>query len=295
MADDVRTVAVLGTGIMGGAMARRLLAAGLDVRAWNRTAEKATPLAEAGATVAGSPAEAVAGAQAVLTMLADGNATEAVMLDPDGGASAAASGTLWVQSGTVGVAATERLAAAAADHQLVFVDAPVLGTREPAERGALVVLASGPEEAREPCQPMFDAVATRVLWVGPAGAGTRLKLVVNTWLIGLLGALAEAVALAKCSGVDPARFLEAIEGGPVGAPYARTKGEAMFAADFPASFPLALAHKDVRLVLEEAEACDLLLPLAGAMAQQLGRAIQLGHGEEDMAAVYYAVTGNKSL
>jgi 3-hydroxyisobutyrate dehydrogenase len=292
---DKGTVAVLGTGIMGGAMARRLCQAGFEVRVWNRTRERAEPLAEAGAAVAASPAQAADQADYVLTMLADGGAVEAAMFGPGGAAGAAGDDAVWLQTSTVGVRSTTVLARGAGMRDLLFVDAPVLGTKEPAERGELLLLASGPENARDRCAPVFDAVATRVLWLGPAGAGTRLKLVVNTWLVGLVGALAESVALGKCLGADPERFLEAIRGGPVGAPYADVKGRAMIAADFPPSFPLSLAHKDIRLVQEAAADCDLLLPLAGTMAQQFGRATQLGHADDDMAAVYYAITGNRAL
>jgi 3-hydroxyisobutyrate dehydrogenase len=292
---DKGTVAVLGTGIMGGAMARRLSGAGFAVRVWNRTRERAEPLAEVGGLVAGSPAEAADQADYLLTMLADGAAVELAMFGPGGAAGTVGEGAVWLQMSTVGVRSAELLGRGAALRDLVYVDAPVLGTKEPAERGELLVLGSGPDEARDRCAPVFEAVAKRVLWLGPAGAGSRLKLVVNTWLIGLLGALAESIALAQCIGADPAQFLEAIRGGPVGAPYADLKGEAMLANDFPPSFPLSLAHKDIRLVLEAAGDCDLPLPLAGTMAQQFGRAIQLGHGDDDMAAVYYAVTGNKAL
>jgi len=292
---DKGSVAVLGTGIMGGAMARRLCGAGFAVRVWNRTRERAEPLAEAGASVAASPAEAADQADYVLTMLADGGAVEAVMFGPDGAAGTVADNAVWLQTSTVGVRSAEVLGRAAALRDLVYVDAPVLGTKEPAERGQLLVLASGPDDARDRCAPVFEAVAGRVLWLGPAGAGSRLKLVVNAWLLGLLGALAESIALAQCIGADPAQFLDAIRGGPLGAPYADLKGRMMMEADFPPSFPLHLAHKDVRLVLEAAADCDMPLPLAGTMAQQFGRATQLGHADDDMAAVYYAVTGNKAL
>jgi len=292
---DKGTVAVLGTGIMGAAMARRLCGAGFDVRVWNRTRERAEPLAEAGASVAASPAEAADQADYILTVLADGGAVEAVMFGPDGAAGTAGDDVVWLQMSTVGVRAAEVLGRAAALRDLVYVDAPVLGTKEPAERGQLLVLASGPDDARDRCAPVFEAVAGRVLWLGPAGAGSRLKLVVNAWLLGLLGALAESVALAQSIGADPAQFLDAIRGGPLGAPYADLKGRMMMEADFPPSFALHLAHKDVRLVLEAAGDCDMPLPLAGTMAQQFGRATQLGHGDEDLAAVYYAVTGNKAL
>jgi 3-hydroxyisobutyrate dehydrogenase len=292
---DTRTVAVLGTGIMGSAIARRLLAAKFAVTVWNRTSERAEPLAEAGAELADTPADAADQADFVLTMLTDGGAVEGTMFGRRGAATAMADGAVWLQASTIGIRSAQVLGRAAAMQDLTYVDCPVLGTREPAERGELVVLASGPDGAQERCAPVFEQLARKVLWVGPAGSGSRLKLVANAWLIGVVGALAEAVALAQCTGADPAQFLEAINGGSVGAPIAEIKGQAMIAAQFPPSFPLSQAHKDIRLVQEAATDCDLLLPLAGTMAQQFGRAIQLGHGDDDLAAVYYAVSGNRAL
>ena len=147
---DLRTIAVLGTGTIGEPVARNLGRAGFAVRAWNRTRAKAEPLAADGVTIAGSPAEAVAGADVFLTLLSDGDAVEDVVAR-HGAAESARESAVWIQSSTVGLAATERLEALADEHGLVFVDAPVLGTREPAEKGELVVFASGPESASPPC------------------------------------------------------------------------------------------------------------------------------------------------
>jgi 3-hydroxyisobutyrate dehydrogenase len=292
---DRSTVAVLGTGIMGGAVTRRLLAAGFAVRVWNRTPERAAALAGEGAALADSPADAADQADFVLTMLTDGGAVERVMFGPGGAAAAVADDAVWLQASTVGMRSAQVLGRGAAMQDVVYVDCPVLGSREVAEQGGLVVLASGPDEVRERCAAVFEPLARQVLWVGPAGAGSRLKLVANAWLIGLVGVLAEAVALAQCTGADPAHFLEAIKGSSTDAPIVETKGRAMMAAEFPPSFPLSLAHKDIRLVQQAAADCDLLLPLAGTMAQQFGRATQLGHGADDLAAVYYAISGNKAL
>jgi 3-hydroxyisobutyrate dehydrogenase len=292
---DERTVAVLGTGIMGSAVARRLLAEGFAVRVWNRTRERAASLADEGAAPADSPADAVDQADFVITMLSDGGAVERVMFGPRGAAAAVADDAVWLQASTVGTRSAQVLGRGAAMQEIAYVDCPVLGSRDAAERGELVVLASGPDEVRERCGAVLEPLARRVLWVGPAGAGSKLKMVANAWLIGLVGVLAEAVALAQCTGADPALFLEAIKGGSAGAPLAETKGRAMMAAEFPPSFPLSLAHKDIRLVQQAAADCDLLLPLAGTMAQQFGRATQLGHGNDDLAAVYFAITGNKAL
>jgi 3-hydroxyisobutyrate dehydrogenase len=275
-------VAVLGTGIMGAPMARNLAAAGHEVTAWNRTAEKAEGIE--GVSAAGSVAEAVRGADAVITMLADADAVEAVAAE----ALEAMDGAVLVQTSTIGPEATARLAERAAEAGVPFVDAPVLGTKGPAEEGKLIVLASGPEEVRERVQPLFDAIGAKTLWLGEAGAGSRLKLVINTWLLALTEGLAEAIALAEALDVDPQTFLDAIDGGPIGAPYANLKGKLMIERDFPPSFPLELALKDARLALAAAEEHGLRLGALAAIAEQMERAVEAGHGKDDMAATIQA-------
>ena len=279
-------VAVLGTGIMGAAMARNLLAEGMEVRAWNRSREKAEPLREDGVEVADGPAAAARGADFLLTMLSDADVVEEAIAGDV--LPALAEDGVWLQMSTVGEDGSKRLAETANEHGVDFVDAPVLGTRQPAEQGQLVVLASGPEEVRERSQQIFDAVGSKTVWLGEAGAGSRLKLVVNNWIVGLLGVLAETVAFANSIGVDPARFLETIEGGPLGLPYAQLKGNMMIEEDFPTSFSARLARKDTGLVLDTAETHDLEMPIARAVAARFDEAIQAGHGEQDMAAIYRA-------
>jgi 3-hydroxyisobutyrate dehydrogenase len=279
-------VAVLGTGIMGAAMARNLLSDGMEVRAWNRSREKAEPLAQEGAEVADNPADATRGADFLLTMLSDADVIEEAV----GGdvLSALAEDGVWLQMSTVGDEGNERLSDLANQHGVPYVDAPVLGTKQPAEQGQLIVLASGPEDVREKSERVFDAVGSKTVWLGDAGAGSSLKLVINNWIVGLLGVLAETVAFAKTVGVDPAAFLETIEGGPLGLPYAQLKGNMMIEEDFPASFSARLARKDAGLVLGAAEAHNLPMPVAEAIAARFDEAIQTGYGEEDMAAVYRA-------
>jgi 3-hydroxyisobutyrate dehydrogenase len=271
-------VAVLGTGIMGAPMARNLAAAGHEVRAWNRSPEKAEGIE--GVEAVRDVAEAVSGADAVVTMLADADAVEAVVRQ----ALPAMDGSVLVQMSTIGPEATARVA----EQVQPFVDAPVLGTKQPAEQGKLVVLASGPEDVRERVQPVFDAVGGKTLWLGEAGAGSRLKLVVNTWLLSLTEGLAEAIALAESLDVDPQTFLDTIDGGPVGSPYANVKGKLMIDGDFPPSFPLELALKDVRLALAAAEERGLHLGALAAVAEQMQRAVEAGHGQADMAATIHA-------
>jgi 3-hydroxyisobutyrate dehydrogenase len=284
-------VAFLGTGIMGLPMARNLAAAGIELSAWNRTAEKAEPLRDDEVEIAGDPAAAVEGADLVITMLSDGNAVESVMVD-GGGLDACGDGAVWAQMSTVGLAAGERLAKAAADAGVGFVDAPVLGTKQPAEQGALTVLAAGPEELREKCDPAFDAVGQKTIWMDEAGEGQRLKMVANSWVLGLTETIAESLALAEGLEVEKGRLLELIEGGPLDSAYAQMKGKMMIEGEFPPSFPLALAAKDAGLIVEAAEGIGTSLPLQRAVREGMQRGVEQGHGDEDMAAAFEAARGS---
>ena len=266
---------------MGAPIAKNLVRAGHDVVAWNRTREKAERVK--GATVADSPADAAREADIVLTMLTDGSAVEETIHPID-------SLPLWIQMSTVGIDATEKLIQMAAQRGATFVDAPVLGTKGPAEKGELLVLASGPQEARANCKPVFDAIGSKTMWLGEAGAGTRMKLVVNTWLVGLLETLAETIALARALGFDQQQFLDTIKGGALDVPYAQLKGKAMIEEDFEPSFAARLARKDATLALAAARAEGLELPVVEAVARQLERTVELGHGDDDLAAVVLALT-----
>jgi 3-hydroxyisobutyrate dehydrogenase len=270
-------------------MARQLVASGLEVRVWNRSVEKAR--AVEGASVCDTPADAAAGADFLLTVLSDGEAVEEVV---SGGALDAFGGAGWLQMSTVGLAAHERLLAMAGDAGVSFVDAPVVGTKQPAEKGELTVLASGPRDVRKRARPVFEAVGARTIELGDAGEGTRLKLVINSWLVILVEALAETIAFSEAIGVDPARFLETIEGGPTGPPYAQLKGKMMLARKFDPAFSLALARKDARLVLEAAERHGFDAALVDVVARKMDEAISSGHGDEDMAATFFASAPDSS-
>ena len=276
-------------GTMGLPMARHIAAAGMEVSAWNRTGAKAEPLAGDGIKVAGTASEAATGADVVLTILSDAEAVLAAMEGDDGALAGSRDGAIWLQMSTIGIEGTERCAALADQHGLVLVDAPVVGTKKPAEEGKLTVLASGPEEARERCEPILDAIGQQTVWLGEAGAGTRMKLVINSWLLSLVEGLAETIAFAEGIDVDPARFLETISGGPIDNPYAQMKGQMMIERSFDPSFKLELAAKDGRLVLEAIERHHLDLPMLQAIRAQLDQAA-VEHGEKDMAATYLAST-----
>jgi 3-hydroxyisobutyrate dehydrogenase len=284
------TVAVLGAGTMGAGMVTSLRRAGLPVRVWNRDPAKAQALTGTGAQTAATPAEAADGADVVLTMLLDADAVVDVVTQ-----ASPAAGTTWLQCSTVGVEGADRTVATARDLGLVLVDCPVLGTKEPAAKGALTLLASGPEEARERLAPVFDALGSKTVWLGEAGAGSRLKLACNSWLFALTTGAAQAIALTRGLGLDPQRFLDAIEGGPVDSPYAHVKGGLMIAGDYPPSFALGGAAKDARLIraaLQGAGVSDRLT--AAVLATMEAASERVGDPTAvDMAAVLEGLRGRR--
>jgi len=277
-------VAVLGTGIMGSAMARNLLAAGLVVDVWDRSPEAAARLTGAGAIAHAGPDQAVARADVVITMLPDEAAVTSVAVG-QGMLNALTAGAIWVQMGTIGVRPTEQLAAKVASQRpdVMFVDAPVSGTRQPAEGGRLVILASGSNAARPMLEPVFSAIGSRTLWLGPAGAGSRLKLILNNWLAFLIEGMAESVALADVLGVSHDAIREALHGSPLEAPAALVKLAKIDAGDESPDFALRWATKDIDLALSEAG--QETLPVAATIERRWHQLVEAGLGEADVSAV----------
>jgi len=282
----VSVVAVLGAGgTMGQGMARNLAGAGLQVRAYNRTPEKLDELAGVeGITRCGQAAEALNGADAFITILSD---ADAVVQTVEGVGEALAEGSLWLQMSTIGIEGMERCAEIASERGATLVDAPVLGTKKPAEEGALIVLASGPEDVRDRVGPVFEAVGKRTIWVGETGTSTRLKLAINAWIVSAVEGAAEMLALAEGLGVDPEMPLDAIADGPLDMPYLQMKARAMIEGDYTPSFRLALAAKDAGLAADAAKDAGLDLPMLEAIHKRMAEAAR-DHGDEDMAATSLA-------
>ena len=286
-AGNVR-VAVLGAGIMGSGMARNLVSAGLGTTVWDRSPAATAPLSAAGALVAASPAEAVRDADVVITMLPTAGVVTSVMFQ-GGAASALARGAVWAQMGTIGVTETTDVASQLAQlrSDVLFVNAPVSGSKGPAEAGQLLILASGPPAAAAATHPVFSAIGRKTVWLGEAGQGSRMKLVVNAYMSILIEGVAEALELAGQLGIDDAKLAEAIEGGPLDAPIADAKLHKMERGDFAPEFPLEWALKDVNLAL--AAGGDDELPLLTALSRQWRAAVDAGHGRDDVAAARLAL------
>jgi 3-hydroxyisobutyrate dehydrogenase len=284
-------VAVLGTGIMGSAMARNLLKAGLAVTVWDRSPAATAGLARDGARAAGSPADAVRDASVAITTLPTAAVVESVMFG-DHVAEAFAPGAVWAQMGTIGVEATEQTGARLAEIRpdLLFVDAPVSGSKGPAEQGQLLILASGPDAAREPLSEPFAAIGRNTVWLGAAGQGSRLKLVVNAYMSTLIEGVAEAVELARRLGIEVAALDAAIEGGPLDAPIADAKLHKIASGDYAPEFPLEWALKDVDLALDAGGRSGL--PLLAALSHQWHAVVDAGHGREDVSAARLGLSEN---
>jgi 3-hydroxyisobutyrate dehydrogenase len=281
-------VAVLGMGIMGSAMARSLAAASLPTTVWDRTPSAAAPLADAGIRVAQSPDAAVRDAAVVITMLPTADVVDAVVFDGKV-AEAFPKGAVWAQMGTIGIAATTAIASRLREFRpdVLFVDAPVSGSKGPAETGQLLILASGPAEADAILNPAFSAIGRKTVWLGEAGQGSRMKLVVNAYMSALIEGVAEALELADRLGVDSSKLADAIEGGPLDAPIADAKLHKMERGDLAPEFPLEWALKDVDLAL--AAAGDARLPMLTAVSHQWRAAVDAGHGREDVSAARVAL------
>jgi 3-hydroxyisobutyrate dehydrogenase len=279
--ENVR-VGLLGVGLMGSAMAHRLLDQGITVTAWDRNPDHLRDLESRGANTAKEPADVLTGANAVITMFPTADVI-LEMVEPL--LDAWNQETVWLQMSSVGAAEADQLTQVADAHTVTIVDAPVSGSTHPAERGQLTVLASGPDSARPALEPIFAALASRVIWVGKAGMGSRLKLAANHYMITTVAALAESLHLCETMGLSQQHFTDLLDGGPLGSSYGMQKLDEMRRHEYPAGFPVRLALKDLELVREVKEGARGTMPLLDVVLQQFTAASQ-DLADQDLAAIY---------
>jgi 3-hydroxyisobutyrate dehydrogenase len=275
-------VGLLGVGLMGSAMGRRLLERGLEVIAWDLDADHLGALEARGGEPAKQASDVVDGAGIVITMLPTADVVLDVvqpLLDnwP--------AGTIWLQMSSVGAAEADKLTQAAEAHGVTLVDAPVSGSTHPAEQGQLTILASGPDSVHDAVEPVFAALASRVLWVGAAGMGSRLKLAANHWMITMVAALAESMHLCETMGLDQQQFVALLDGGPLGSVYAVQKLDEMRRHEYPAGFPVRLALKDLELVREVEQTARATMPVLDVAVERFRNASK-DHADDDLAAIY---------
>jgi 3-hydroxyisobutyrate dehydrogenase-like beta-hydroxyacid dehydrogenase len=279
-------LAFVGLGKMGSGMARNLLRAGHELTVYNRTRQKADALANEGARVAGTPAEASGDADAVITMLSDDQAVEAAVFDEGGIASGLHSGAAHIGSSTVSTAFARRLTAAHSDRAQHYISAPVFGRPDAAEARKLLVVPAGDAVAVERCRPVFDAIGRGTFVAGAEPwQANAVKLCGNFMLATMLETFGEAFATLRKAGVEPKLFLDVMNnlfGSPVYANYGRIIADEQFN---PAGFALKLGLKDVRLALETAQECASPMPLASVVRDRLLTAFAQGQGDLDWASV----------
>ncbi|WP_396290180.1 NAD(P)-dependent oxidoreductase [Curtobacterium sp. KT1] len=274
---------VLGTGAMGAGVAGSLLREGHQVTVWNRSADKAAPLGERGATVATDPSAAVEHAEVVLLTLFD---TDAVVDVLEQAAGDAPTDAVWVQASTIGVDGTETVVQLAAKYGITLVEAMMLGTKAPAEQGKLTMLAAGPAADVDRVVPVLDAMGAKTVRAGErVGDGTALKLAANAWIASITAATGQSLALAAALGLDPQLFLDAIDGSASDSAYAHTKGASIIAGEFPAQFALDGLRKDIGLIADAARANGVSTTLLDALGRVYADASAAGHGGDDIAAV----------
>jgi 3-hydroxyisobutyrate dehydrogenase len=275
-------VGFLGLGLMGSAMALRLLDQGFPIVAWDRNPEKVKALESAGAEAAENAEDLVGEVDLVITMLPTADVVlevvEPLLEDwPQP--------TIWVQMSSVGANEADQLTWTAKSHGVTLIDAPVSGSTRPAREGQLTVLASGPGSARAAVGPVFDALASRVLWLGEAGMGSRLKLAANHWMIAKVAVLAETMRLCEAMGLDQRHFVALLDGGPLGSQYASQKLDEIQRHEYPAGFPVRLALKDLELVEEVQRSAPITMPLLDAVLKRFVVANQ-DFADQDLAAIY---------
>jgi 3-hydroxyisobutyrate dehydrogenase len=284
MADNGPKLAVLGLGTMGRAMAGSALRNRIPTVVWNREPDAASSLADQGAEVATSVADAVKAADMVITMVTDADAVISIAGD-QGMLEALPTGAVWAQMSTIGVDGTAAIASMVEKQRpdVLFLDAPVSGSKVPAEQGKLIVFASGSERARPTADPVFAAIGQRTVWLGQVGMGSRMKLVNNTLLAFAAEGVANSLALARKLGLEVGHVRDTFEGGPLVSPWMAGKLARLEHDDYSPEFPLALALKDVHLALEQAD--PERFNVLASLAREWEEIANQGLGDQDVTVV----------
>ncbi|MGE4551739.1 MAG: NAD(P)-dependent oxidoreductase [Desulfovibrionaceae bacterium] len=280
------TYGFLGLGIMGRAMAANLVRAGLDVTVWNRTPAACEPLVALGARQGASPCAVAAACDITFGMVSDPAAVRAVCLGPDGVAEGIGGGRGYVEVSTVDDETVRAVAAAVAERGGRFLEAPVSGTKKPAEDGTLVFLAAGDETLYADAGPALDAMGKGRFFLGPVGQGARMKLTVNAVMAGMLAALSEGLALGRAGGLEGETVLQVLDAGAMANPMFRVKGPLMLRREYPASFPLKHMQKDLQLAVDLGHRLARALPVTAGVNETFKRARAMGLADADMSAVH---------
>ncbi len=279
-------IGFIGMGIMGARMAQNLMKAGHELVVYNRTQAKAQPLVDQGARLADSPADVAGQVNILFTMLGEPRAVEAVALGKQGFLPAMKPNSLWVNSSTVNPSFSRRMAEEAQSRQVRFVDAPVTGSKVPAEKGQLTFLAGGSDADVKELQPLFDVMGSKTIHAGGNGMGASLKMVFNLLLGEVMEAFSEALVLGQSLGLDRARMFDILSHSAVVAPFTISKREKIESGDYEADFPLQWMQKDLQLASQTAYEQGVALPAVNEIKEIYALAMQAGLAGEDFSAIY---------
>jgi 3-hydroxyisobutyrate dehydrogenase-like beta-hydroxyacid dehydrogenase len=279
-------IGFIGLGIMGSAMAANLVKAGFKVTVWNRSADKCQPLVAAGACAADSPRAVAEASDILIAMMATPAAVESVRDGDDGIIAGLRPGTGYVDMSTVDAETSIKSALLTHEAGALFLEAPVAGSRKPAEDATLTIMAAGDRGLYDSSLPALEKLGRKILFLGETGNASRMKLANNLVMGGMLTALCEGMALASGSGLDAAQFLEVLDSGAVSNPMFRLKGPQIAAnREFPAAFPLRHMQKDLRLALRLADEIGQPLFASATVNELYKAALAEGLGDSDFAAV----------
>ncbi|KAJ4847447.1 putative oxidoreductase glyr1 [Turnera subulata] len=296
-------VGFLGLGIMGKAMSMNLLKNGFKVTVWNRTLSKCNELVEFGATIGETPAEVVKNCKYTIAMLSDPAAALSVVFDKDGVLEQIGSGKGYIDMSTVDPETSTKISAvctgfcpypqAITSKGASFLEAPVSGSKQPAETGQLVILAAGDKALYEEVIPAFDVLGKKSFFLGQIGNGAKMKLVVNMIMGSMMNAFSEGLVLAERSGLNPSNLLDVLDLGGIANPMFRGKGPAMLKSSHSPAFPLKHQQKDMRLALALGDENAVSMPVAAAANESFKKARSMGLGDLDFSAVYEILKASK--
>jgi 3-hydroxyisobutyrate dehydrogenase len=280
----------LGLGIMGSAMAKNLVKAGHSVTVWNRSADKCQPLVQLGAAQAATPRDVAAACAVTFAMLADPVAAREVFFGPSGVLAGIGEGRSYVDMSTVDDDTARTIATVVTEAGGRFLEAPVSGTKQPAEDGTLIILAAGDRSLYEEVRPAFEVLGKMCPYFGAVGQGARMKLVVNMIMGGMITALCEGIALGLKGGLDGEQILDILNNGALASPMVKGKGPMILKVEFPTSFPLKHMQKDMRLAVALGDSLNQPLHTAATANEIFKAACQEGLADADFAAVFKAIS-----
>jgi len=283
------SVGYLGMGIMGSAMAGRLVDAGFPTTVWNRSTEKCKPLQEKGAKVADSPAAVIESCDIVFACTSDPESAKALVFGEKGVLAGITPGKKFVDMSTVDEETVQEISKAITDKGGLFLEAPVAGSKGPALQGQLVILSAGDETLKNEAQQCFDVLGKRTFFLGKAGSGARMKLVINMMMGINMVALCEGLAMGTSSGLKGEDICEVIKESAIACPMYGLKGPKILAGDFAPNFPLKHQQKDLRLAVALGDQVQQPTPVAAAANEAMKAGVAIGKGDEDFAAVFQAV------